>query len=226
MSPAGRGKRTAAAKATGTTTKRHAKAGARKTVSAAAKKAATKKSPAKPAAGRAAKPKQEGGAWAYVFTPREPGERRYWLVKSEPGTFSFDDLRSAKNQTTQWDGVRNFVARNFMRDGMKAGDQVFFYHSSVNPQAIVGICEVVREAYPDATAFDKGHHGYDADSDQDDPTWFMVDLRAVAPLAKPVTLPDIKATPALGGMVLLRIGRLSVTPVTAEEWATINAMGA
>ena len=200
---------------------------------AAKKSSGTTKKAAKPAASKnappkksAAKPKQEGGAWAHVFTPRSPGERRYWLVKSEPSTFSFDDLRAMKDQTTQWDGVRNFVARNFMRDGMKVGDQVFFYHSSVNPQAIVGICEVAREAYPDATAFDETHHGYDSDSDPDDPTWFMVDLRAVAPLAKPVTLPEIKSKPELAGMVLLRIGRLSVTPVTAAEWATLNALGA
>ena len=207
MSPSGRGKRTAAKKSTGT---KSAKPAARK-------QAATAKKP--PA------PKHEGGAWAHVFTPRAAGERRYWLVKSEPSTFSFDDLRAAKDQTTQWDGVRNFVARNFMRDGMKAGDQVFFYHSSVNPQAIVGICEVAREAYPDSTAFDKAHHGYDPDADPNDPTWFMVDLRAVAPLARPVTLPEIKAKPELAGMALLRIGRLSVTPVTEAEWTTIRAMG-
>ena len=208
MSPSGRGKRTAAKKSTGT--KKAAKPAARK-------KAGAAKAPAAP--------KHEGGAWSHVFTPRTPGERRYWLVKSEPSTFSFDDLRAATGQTTQWDGVRNFVARNFMRDGMKVGDHVFFYHSSVNPQAIVGICEVAREAYPDSTAFDKAHHGYDADADPNDPTWFMVDLRAVAPLARPVTLPEIKAKPELAGMVLLRIGRLSVTPVTADEWKTINELG-
>jgi len=208
MSPSGRGKRTAAKKSTGP--KKAAKPAARKKAGAAKPPAA---------------PKHEGGAWSHVFTPRTPGERRYWLVKSEPSTFSFDDLRAATGQTTQWDGVRNFVARNFMRDGMRVGDQVFFYHSSVNPQAIVGICEVAREAYPDSTAFDKAHHGYDADADPDDPTWFMVDLRAVAPLARPVTLPEIKAKPELAGMVLLRIGRLSVTPVTADEWKTINELG-
>jgi predicted RNA-binding protein with PUA-like domain len=219
MSPAGRGKRTATKKSTGTTTKKAAKPAARKKVAAAAKMPATKKAGApKPAQ------KPEGGAWAYVFRPRAPGERRYWLVKSEPSTFSFDDLRAAKDQTTQWDGVRNFVARNFMRDGMQVGDQVFFYHSSVNPQAIVGICEVARAAYPDSSAFDQAHHGYDSDSDPNDPTWFMVDLRALAPLARPVTLPEIKTKPELAGMVLLRIGRLSVTPVTADEWATITAM--
>ena len=99
---------------------------------------------------RKAARRKEGSPWAAVFTPRTPGERRYWLVKSEPTTFSFDDLLAAKNRTTNWDGIRNFAARNFMRDGMKLGDQVLFYHSSVNPQAIVGVCEVVREAYPGA----------------------------------------------------------------------------
>jgi predicted RNA-binding protein with PUA-like domain len=163
--------------------------------------------------------------WAYVFTARAPGERRYWLVKSEPDTFSFDDLFAAKNRTTQWDGVRNFAARNFMRDGMKAGDHVLFYHSSTNPQAIVGVAEVVREAYPDATAFDRKHHGYDEDSDPNDPKWYMVDLRAVERLARPVTLTEIKARRELADMVLLRIGRLSVTPVTQREFETIRAMG-
>ena len=165
------------------------------------------------------------GKWAAAFAPRKPGERRYWLVKSEPETFSFDHLLKAPKKTTTWDGVRNAVARNFLRDGMKIGDQVFFYHSSVNPQAIVGVCEVVREAYPDSTAFDRTHHGYDEGSDPNDPTWYMVDLRAVAPLARPVTLPEIKAKPELAQMVLLRIGRLSVTPVTPREWSVINEMG-
>src|SRR5215211_850004 len=209
MSASGRGKRTGTPRSTGTAPKAAAKA--------AKKKAST----------RAAKPpaqKHEGGAWAAAFTPRAPGERRYWLVKSEPSTFSFDDLMAAKGRTTQWDGVRNFVARNFMRDGMQVGDQAFFYHSSVNPQAIVGICEVSREAYPDSTAFDESHHGYDAGSDANEPTWFMVDLKAVAPLARPVTLTEIKATPELAGMALLRIGRLSVTPVTTAEWAVIQSM--
>ena len=203
MSASGRGKRTGNAKSPGTSSKKPA-----------AKKAVKKTAPT-----------HEGGAWAAVFIPRTPGERRYWLVKSEPSTFSFDDLMAAKGRTTHWDGVRNFVARNFMRDGMKAGDQVFFYHSSVNPQAIVGVCEVAREAYPDPTAFDKSHHGYDAGSSLDDPTWFMVDLKGLAPLPRPVTLAEIKATPELEGMALLRIGRLSVTPVTAREWDVITAMG-
>ena len=122
----------------------------------------------------------DDGPWAWVFTPRRPNEKRYWLVKSEPDVFSFDDLRAAPKQTTPWDGVRNFAARNFLRDGMKRGDQVFFYHSSTNPQAIVGICQVAREAYPDPTALDRKHPAFDAKSDPKDPSWFAVDLQAVA----------------------------------------------
>ena len=170
--------------------------------------------------------KHATGAWAHVFTPRSPGEVRYWLVKSEPDTFSFDDLQKLPKKTTMWDGVRNFVARNFIRDGMKRGDQVFFYHSSTKPQAIVGICEVAKEAYPDPTAFDSKHDGFDEKSDKDDPTWFAVDLKAVAPVPRPVTLVELKGNKALAGMALLRIGRLSVTPVTKKEWDTIQEMAA
>lgn len=239
MGLSGRGKRTGGKKSTGTAKKRAVtaakKAPARKAAvkkstkktpsrKVAVKKAAMKKAAPKNAAPKKATPTKEGGAWADVFTPRASGERRHWLVKSEPETFSFDDLLSAAERTTHWDGVRNFAARNFLRDGMKIGDQVFFYHSSVNPQAIVGVCEVVREAYPDSTAFDASHHGYDADSDPNEPTWVMVDLRAVEPLARPVTLPELKAEPRLAGMALLRIGRLSVTPVTPAEWEVIRSL--
>jgi predicted RNA-binding protein with PUA-like domain len=164
------------------------------------------------------------GQWADTFTPRAPGEKRYWLVKSEPDTFSFDDLLKAPRKTTHWDGVRNHVARNFLRDGMQVGDRVFFYHSSTNPQAIVGIAEVAREAYPDASAFDRSHDAYDPKSDADDPTWFMVDLRAVEKLRRPVTLAEIKKQPELAKMAMLRIGRLSVTPVTRQEWDVILRM--
>jgi len=167
---------------------------------------------------------QDDGPWAWVFTPRKPNEKRYWLVKSEPDVFSFDDLRAAPKQTTRWDGVRNFAARNFLRDGMKRGDQVFFYHSSTNPQAIVGICQVAREAYPDPTALDKKHPAFDAKSDPKNPSWYAVDLEAVAPLARPVTLTEIKANKALAEMALVRIGRLSVTPVRPPEWETIMTM--
>ena len=147
--------------------------------------------------------------WASAFAPRAAGERRYWLVKSEPTTYSFDDLMASPNKTTNWDGIRNPVARNFMRDGMQVGDRVFFYHSSVNPQVIVGVCEVVRAGYPEA----------------DDPSWFMVDLKAIAPLPRPVTLAEIKKLPQLANMPLVRIGRLSVSPVTATEWKTICELG-
>ena len=163
------------------------------------------------------------GKWAEWFT-RKAGERRYWLVKSEPEVFSFDDLVLAPKRTTHWDGVRNFAARNFLRDGMKLGDRVFFYHSMANPQAIVGICEVVREGSPDPSAFDKKSYGYDEDSKPDDPQWFMVDLKAVEPLPRPVTLVEIKANKELADMALVRIGRLSVTPVRADEWKTIVGM--
>jgi len=165
-----------------------------------------------------------GGAWAQWFE-RAPGERRYWLVKSEPSTFSFDDLWRAPRRTTGWDGVRNHVARNFLRDGMKVGDQVFFYHSSAEPPAVIGICEVVREAYPDPTALDKTHEHFDPASDPAQPTWYQVDLRAVERLKRPVSLPELRQRKELAGMALLRIGRLSVTPVSQEEWRTILEMG-
>jgi predicted RNA-binding protein with PUA-like domain len=159
-----------------------------------------------------------------VLAPRRAGERRFWLVKSEPSVFSFDDLLRLPGKTTHWNGIRNFVARNFMKDGMQMGDRVFFYHSSADPKAVVGICEVVREAYPDDTAFDSASEGYDPQSTRDKPTWYMVDLRAVAQFTRPVTLEEIKAKKELAGMVLLRIGRLSVSPVTQREWDVICAM--
>lgn len=178
----------------------------------------------KKAAPRTSARKKPPGRWAAAFKPRAPGERRYWLVKSEPATFSFDDLLRAPHRTTFWDGVRNFAARNFLRDGMKLGDRVFFYHSSTDPQAIVGICDVVCEGYPDHTALDTKHPHFDPGSNPDSPQWFMVDLRAVAQFTTPVTLPQIKAKPELKDMSLVRIGRLSVTPVTTAEWDVICAM--
>ena len=170
--------------------------------------------------------KHATGAWASAFADRKPGEVRHWLVKSEPDTFSFDDLQRLPKKTTPWDGVRNFVARNFLRDGMKKGDQVYFYHSSTKPQAIVGIAEVVKEAYADPTALDPTHDGFDEKSKSDGPTWFAVDLKAVEALPRPVTLAELKANKALEGMALLRIGRLSVTPVTKKEWDIIRGMAA
>jgi predicted RNA-binding protein with PUA-like domain len=189
-----------------------------------AKKKKTTKKKQRARSASAAK-KSRGGAWEAVFAPRAPGEKRYWLVKSEPDVFSFDDLLRAYNRTTQWNGVRNFVARNFLRDGMKVGDRVFYYHSmSATAPAVVGICEVVREGYPDETAFDSASEGYDPKSDRHQPTWYMVDLRAVAQFTHPVTLEQIKARKELKNMAILRIGRLSVTPVSPDEWATITRM--
>jgi predicted RNA-binding protein with PUA-like domain len=182
------------------------------------KKKPAKKTPKKTPA------RKTGGAWAAVFTPRAPGEVRYWLVKSEPAVFSFDDLLHKHNKTTHWDGIRNFAARNFMRDGMKVGDRVFFYHSMSDAPSIVGICEVVREAYPDASQFDPSSEVHDPKSTKDAPTWLMVDLRAVAQFTHPVTLAQIKQRRELEHMALLRIGRLSVTPVTAAEWRMITKM--
>jgi predicted RNA-binding protein with PUA-like domain len=158
--------------------------------------------------------KREGSAWDWVFAPRKRGEKRYWLVKSEPEVFSFDDLVASPDRTTHWDGVRNYTARNFLRDGMKLGDPVLFYHSSATPPAIVGLCEVVREGCPD----------HSADQDSNDPVWFMVDLRAVRPLPRPLSLPELKGRKELAGMALLRIGRLSVSPVRPDEWDVIMAM--
>ena len=163
------------------------------------------------------------GKWAHVFA-RTPGERRYWLVKSEPDVFSFADLQAAPKQTTCWDSVRNTGARNFLRDGMKKGDLAFYYHSNAEPSAIVGICEVVREGYPDHTALDPAHPYYDAESVAATPTWFMVDVKAVEALPRPVTLPELKASAALKEMALIKVGRLSVVPVTAQEWEIVLRM--
>jgi predicted RNA-binding protein with PUA-like domain len=147
-------------------------------------------------------------------------DNRYWLVKSEPEVFSFDDLVASPKKTTHWDGVRNFAARNHLR-AMKKGDLVFFYHSNAKPAAIVGIAEVAREAYPDATALDAKDPHFDPKSKSDDPTWFMVDLRAVKPLPRSVSLDEVKQAKGLEQMALIRLGRLSVQPVTEREFQIV-----
>jgi predicted RNA-binding protein with PUA-like domain len=152
-------------------------------------------------------------------------DRNYWLVKSEPEVFSFDDLASRPKQTTHWDGVRNYAARNHLK-AMKKGDLVFFYHSNAAPAAIVGVAEVVREAYPDASAFDSADSHFDPKSKRDDPTWFMVDIKAVEPLPRPVSLDEVKNTKGLENMALIRLGRLSVQPVTKSEYDTIRKLAA
>lgn len=146
----------------------------------------------------------------------------YWLVKSEPEAFSWTDLLKSPKKTTFWDGVRNYQARNTMRDLMKKGDRVFFYHSSADPTGITGICEVVKEGYPDHTAFDPKDMHYDPKSKKDAPTWFMVDLKAVESFKEILTLAELKKLKGLEKMVLLQRGsRLSVQPVTAKEWAVV-----
>lgn len=150
-------------------------------------------------------------------------DRQYWLVKSEADVFSFDDLLESPRRTTGWDGIRNYAARNHLR-AMKKGDWVLYYHSSSIPTAIVGIAEVTREAYPDPSALDAEDPGFDPRSKADDPAWFMVDLRAVERLARPVTLEELKKEPSLAQMALIRIGRLSVQPVTSEEYETVIAI--
>ncbi len=149
--------------------------------------------------------------------------KQYWLVKSEPDVFSYDDLVAAPKKTTFWDGVRNFTARNNLK-AMKKGDLVFYYHSNANPSAVVGIVEVVKEAYPDPTALDSSDPHFDPKSKKDDPTWFGVEVKAVEKLPRPVPLDEIKRTKGLDKMALVRLGRLSVSAVTPAEWEIINKL--
>ena len=145
----------------------------------------------------------------------------YWLMKSEPSAFSIQDLQKVRDQTTCWDGVRNFQARNFMR-AMNKGDQVLFYHSNADPPAVMGIAEVVKEAYPDDTAFDRKDTHYDPKSTPAKPLWDMVDIRLVRIFPRPVGLDRLRQEPGLKRMELLRRGsRLSVQPVRPEEWQIV-----
>lgn len=148
-------------------------------------------------------------------------KQQFWLMKSEPESFSIDDLSKAKKQTTCWDGVRNYQARNFMRS-MNVGDLAFYYHSNAEPSAIVGICEIVKTAYPDHTQFDPEHHHFDPKSKMEAPAWDMVDVKFVEKFKAPLSLEMLREVPELEGMELLRRGsRLSVQPVTAAQWKTI-----
>jgi predicted RNA-binding protein with PUA-like domain len=157
-------------------------------------------------------------------TPTAAASSRHWLVKSEPETFSWDDLWKAPRRTTSWEGVRNYQARNLLRE-MRKGDLVFFYHSSADPTGIAGVCEVAREAYPDPTQFDRTSDYFDPKSAPDEPRWYMVDLRAREPLRRLVTLAELRGTPGLERMTLLQKGsRLSVQPVTADEWQIVRGI--
>lgn len=149
----------------------------------------------------------------------------FWLMKSEPDAFSLDDLKNSPKKTTTWEGVRNYQARNIMRDLCKKGDGVLFYHSKTKEPAIVGLAEVVKESYPDPTQFDPESSYFDSKSTPEKPRWFMVDVKYKSHLETPVTLAVAKQTKALAQMVLVNRGRLSVQPVTAQEWDLILKMG-
>ena len=149
-------------------------------------------------------------------------KRRYWLFKSEPDAFSFDDLWKAKGRKTLWDGVRNYQARNLLRDEIAVGDGVLYYHSSCKPPGVAGVAQVVRAGYPDPTQFDPADSHHDPKSDPDDPRWFVVDIRAVERGQRFVPLDELRAEARLADMSLLRRGnRLSVQPVTAAEWKVV-----
>ena len=149
----------------------------------------------------------------------------YWLFKSEADCFSIDDLARCPKKTTFWDGVRNYQARNYLRDDVKVGDGVFLYHSNSDPLAIVGVMEVVKAAYPDHTAFAPDEQHYDPKSNPDDPTWFMVDVKLKQKFPQPVTRDMLKAARELAQMVVLQRGsRLSIMPVTAAEWRAVHKL--
>ena len=152
---------------------------------------------------------------------------RYWLMKSEPAAFSVEDLEKAKKQTTGWDGVRNYQARNMLRDDMKKGDLAFLYYSSTDVPGVVAIMKIVKEGYPDPTAFEVKHHHYDPDSDPENPRWYMVDVQLERRLRRVITLEELRkhATKELKNMVLLRKGnRLSITPIDPAEWRFILSL--
>ena len=152
--------------------------------------------------------------------------KHYWLMKSEPDTFSLQDLKERPQQREPWDGVRNYQARNFMRDGMSVGDGILFYHSNTKPPGIVGLAEGVSEAYPDPTAFDKKSKYYDEKSDPSNPRWFLVDVAYRKDFKHQVSLEAMKGMPELAEMKVLQKGnRLSITPVSESEYKAICAAG-
>ena len=152
----------------------------------------------------------------------------FWLMKTEPDTFSFDDLIASARRTTHWEGVRNYQARNFMRDDFRLGDQVFIYHSRVKDPAIVGVAKVVKMAYPDPTALDPSHPYFDPKSGaKGESRWVMVDVRATGRLKNPVTISQIRKTSGLEDMLVIRKGmRLSIQPVVKAHWQLISRLGA
>jgi predicted RNA-binding protein with PUA-like domain len=150
---------------------------------------------------------------------------RYWLFKSEPDCFGIDDLRARRLSTEHWDGVRNYQARNMLRDEIKKGDEVLFYHSNCNPPGIVGIATVVKEGYPDFTAWDLDSEHFDPKSTEDRPLWYMVDVKFKQKFPQKIPLDELKTNPRLHDMLILRKGnRLSITPVTEAQWKAIIKM--
>ena len=148
--------------------------------------------------------------------------KKYWLLKTEPNTYSIQDLAAEKKQTTYWDGVRNYQARNMMRDEMKLGDEVLIYHSNADPPAVAGTAVIVREGYPDHTSWDPTDKHFDPKSSQQDPRWFMVDIQLGEIFPRPIPLPELRGVKALADMELLRKGsRLSVQPVRKKEFDAI-----
>lgn len=146
----------------------------------------------------------------------------YWLFKSEPDVFGIDHLAKRPNQTEHWDGVRNYQVRNMLRDDIKVGDKAFFYHSNATPPGIVGIMEIVKAGYPDFTAWDKNSDHYDPKSSALHPRWYMVDVHFIKKFKRIVTLDELKTHPQLKEMQVARRGnRLSITPVSAEEWKIV-----
>ncbi len=155
-----------------------------------------------------------------------PRAKHYWLMKSEPYVYSIQDLAKDKNKTTCWDGVRNYQARNMMRDKMKKGDLVLYYHSNAKPPGVAGVAKIVQESYPDHTQFDKKSKYYDPKATNEEPRWFMVDIQLVKIFKNFLPLEDLKALKALDGMELIRKGsRLSVQPVTKKQYETIVKLG-
>lgn len=151
---------------------------------------------------------------------------RYWLLKSEPDTFSFDDLKARPNRTEPWNGVRNYQVRNMMRDDMNVGDLGLFYHSSCPQPGIAGVVKIVKEAYPDPTQFDPASEYFDKGSKPEAPRWLMVDVKWEADFSKFVTLDELRADEKLGDMLILRRGnRLSITPVEKKHWDRICKLG-
>lgn len=149
----------------------------------------------------------------------------FWLFKSEPTVFSIDHLRALPTQTTCWDGVRNFQARNYLKSTIAVGEQVFFYHSNVEPMAIVGVCRVVRSGYPDPSQFNPKSKYFDPDSRPDAPRWYVVDVKLERAFAQPIPRELLKTLPELSDMMLLKRGaRLSVQPVAENEWHAIMAL--